>query len=541
MKPGRRRRDIDSSAPKSKKPSRLPRADLYVLLIVSAVVLLAYANSLTCPFMYDDGPSIETNTSVHSLWPIWDTFRPSPESTMGGRPLANFSFALNYAVSGLHVWSYRVTNLAIHICAALVLFGILRHTFVWCDSQALPRRRCHTIALACTLIWAVHPLQTQSVTYIKQRCESLMGLMLLLTLYCAIRGWKSRTPGRWHLAAAGACLVGAGMKPVIAVVPFLVFVYDILFVHKTPLQALRRSPWLYAGQAACLLVLCGFVIPGIQWEQGPAWTYTTPMQYARTECAVLWHYLRLAVWPHPLVLDYWWRVASVKDALPYAVGVLVLGGVSAYGLLKRRAWSFAAVWFFVILAPTSSIMPLPEPAVEHRMYLPLASLIVLAVLGAHAGFDRLAQRRGARAQHASAVPITLVIAVIMLFSVMTFMRNRDYSSALVMWRDNVEKRPRNPRAHYNYATNLARRGSAPAALPHFQETVRLDPNYPDGHFNLGLALARLGRPEDAVVAFKEALRVKPTDEGARECLETLTQDLSSTGRNAETGRPRRRD
>ena len=532
-----RNTDVNTNAPKLKFPRAWTPSGLRGALIIAAVAMLAYANSLSCPFLYDDLVGIERNPSITSLWPPWNVLRPPPDTLMRGRPTVNLTFAVNYAVSGLNVWSYHAANLLIHILAGLTLFGILRRTFLWPRLRTKYGRRITALALACALVWVVHPLQTQSVTYIKQRCESLMGLMFLLTLYCAIRGWQSRTPRRWHLLAAAAFIVGAGAKPTIVTAPFLVLLYDLCFVHDDPREALRRSPWLYTGFLVCLIVLGVGVVSGREWTQGPGWAEFTATEYALTQCCVIVHYLRLAIWPYPLCLDYVWQVASPAQALPCAVLLLAMAGLFAWALLKRRPLGYAGAWFFVILAPTSSVVPLPDAAFEHRMYLPLAGLIVLAVLGARAGFDRLAQRRGARAQHASAVPITLVIAVIMLFSVMTFMRNRDYSSALVMWGDIANKRPNNPRGRYNYGLRLAKSGNVSAALPHFQAVVQLDPRFPDAYYGLGCALAQMGRIREAIPALEQALRAKPTDEEARMYLEMLTRKLSSEAADAAGAQP----
>ena len=145
------------------------------MLIITAGIC-AYHNSFHGPFILDDGVSILENPQIRHLWPIWKALSPSAKSLVGGRPIVNFSLALNYALGGLNVWGYHAFNLTIHILAALTLFGVVRRTFLGPVLWARFGTSGEWIALALAVLWTVHPLQTEAVTYISQRCESLMGL-----------------------------------------------------------------------------------------------------------------------------------------------------------------------------------------------------------------------------------------------------------------------------------------------------------------------------------------------------------------------------
>jgi hypothetical protein len=168
----------------------------FIPLLVVAAGLLAYHNSFTGPFIYDDGPSIRENPTIHQLWPIWQALSPphSGAITVEGRPLINLSFAINYALGGYHVWGYHALNLTIHILAGLTLLGIVRRTLLQPRLRERFGAAANGLALATAVLWTVHPLQTESVTYIVQRAESMMGLFYLLTLYCFIRSAESPQP-----------------------------------------------------------------------------------------------------------------------------------------------------------------------------------------------------------------------------------------------------------------------------------------------------------------------------------------------------------
>jgi hypothetical protein len=157
-------------------------------MVIVAAGLWAYHNSFQGPFIFDDVGNILENPTIRHLWPIWETLSPPQRSGIAGRPVINLSLAVNYACGGTRVGGYHALNLGVHILAGLTLFGIVRRTLL----QPRLRERfgppADGLALITAVLWTIHPLQTESVTYIIQRCESIMGLFYLLTLYCFIRG-----------------------------------------------------------------------------------------------------------------------------------------------------------------------------------------------------------------------------------------------------------------------------------------------------------------------------------------------------------------
>ena len=152
--------------------------------------LVAYHNSFTGPFIFDDVRSIRDNPTIRHLWPIGQCLHPPHQHglTVEGRPLINLSLAINYALGRQKVWGYHALNLAVHILAGLTLLGVVRRTLQQPRLLGCFGRAANGLALTIAILWAVHPLQTESVTYVIQRAESIMGLFYLLTLYCFIRG-----------------------------------------------------------------------------------------------------------------------------------------------------------------------------------------------------------------------------------------------------------------------------------------------------------------------------------------------------------------
>jgi hypothetical protein len=294
---------------------------------------LVYLNSFHGVFLFDDERFILENDRVCQFWPPWEWFA-NPENLE--RPVITLTLAANYLAGGRSAWGYHAFNLSVHLLAALALFGIARRTLV---SERLRERfagAATPLALCVALLWLVHPLQTQSVTYIWQRCESLMGLFFLLTLYCVIRGFGSARAGRWHAAAVCCCVLGAGCKQVMVMAVPVVLLYDIVFLSGTVRAVLRR--WrLYAGLGMSWVLLALVTAFGTSVKTGL--TICTPWEYARSQPGVVLQYLRLALWPDTLCLDYWWPVArTVSEVLP---GALVIGGLlaaTAWALWRAPAW-----------------------------------------------------------------------------------------------------------------------------------------------------------------------------------------------------------
>jgi Flp pilus assembly protein TadD len=503
--------------------------------ILVLAVLVAYYKSFSSPFIFDDLPAITENPTLLHFHSALSP--PHNGSGVDGRPLVNLSLAVNYAAGGLKVWGYHAVNLAIHVLAGLTLLGIVRRSLQQPVLQKRFGEASLPLAFAVALIWTVHPLQTESVTCIIQRTESLMGLFYLLTLYCFIRGVESgiqasgirhQAPGArkqekefknqnpqatlplssgptpdasrlWYTASILFCFLGMATKEVMVSAPLIVLLYDRTFVAGTFRDAWRqRGRWHLGLFGTWLLLGCMVVHMGGSRGDAAGFGLTiTPWNYALTQCQAIVLYLGLAVWPHPLVLDYGTDVAQhIAAVAPQALVLVLLVGATIFMLRYRPALGFVGAWFFAILAPSSSVVPLvTQTMAEHRMYLPLAAVATLVVLGLYI----LLGQRG----------VVACLALALGLMALTVRRNEDYRNAVAIWSDTVAKCPRNARAHSNLANELLQAGRPEDAMEQSGEALRLEPNYPDAYCNLATALFRLGRLPEAAEQYENALRRDP--------------------------------
>lgn len=479
-----------------------------MLAIAAGVVYWVYWHGLSAPFVFDDRGTIVDNRTIEHIWSR-DVFSAPRETPVAGRPVVNVSFALNYAMDGRRVEGYRLTNIGIHVLCALVLFGLAWRT-------SLPVNA----ALAVALLWALHPLNSEVVNYVTQRTESLMALFYLLTLYCARRAHgEGARHGWWEAAAVLACTLGMASKESMITAPLAVVLYDRVFLFDSLRAAFRSRARLYLGLAASWVLLAALVASaprnlsaGFTAHDADPWTYLL------NQAVMITRYVRLSVWPRDLVLYYGWPLPlTLTDVLPQALFVLGLLALTAVTLYRKPRLGILGVWFFLTLAPTSSILPIAtEVGAERRMYLPLMAIVVLAV----AGLSQLSPiwSRG------RALALTIVAA---LLAAGTYARTAEYASSLTLAQTTHERWP-TPASHSMLGTELAAAGRFAEAETHLRVAA---PVHPPARYYLGTVLDKQGRRSEAIEHLRAFIASQPPELDQVETARRLLADaLTKEGR-----------
>lgn len=414
------------------------------VFLITAAVLAVYSNTFHAAFQFDDIPGVVENENIKSLSNLKALITDN-------RGVSMASFALNYARGGLDVTGYHVFNTAVHILSSVFAYFLLYALFLRAGARELWGRR---IAFFSALIFAVHPVQTQAVTYIIQRMESLSSLFYILALLFFVSASNASTALKrlsLYSATVAAYVLGFYSKESAITMPAVMLLIDIFFLSgKNFKGALSRIP-LYAVLGV-LLVYFLFVTmrplgglgplvkaPAASTEAGPngavpappyatqrnvqpvyegpsagfSQTAITPKEYLYTEFNVLVYYVALLAVPVNQNLDYDFPVAkslfktpSVNAGTvlnlpvwPPAVSLLLLISLIAAGVYlffsSRGATgaglfvSFFIFWFFIILSPTSSFVPIIDVIYEHRLYLASLGPFAIFVIGADALFSRL--------------------------------------------------------------------------------------------------------------------------------------------------------
>jgi len=530
--------------------------------LLGIMVLAAYVTAYRAVFVLDDTKVIVNNPEIRRLW-------PPPQDWLRRRFLVDATFAVNYATGRLNPADYHATNVAIHVGSVLLLYALLCRTLATKGVASWLNIRRRQLAFFVAAAWGVHPLTTSAVTYTCQRYEIVMAFFYLLTLYAALRanaecGMRNaegnrltaelRThPGRagsapvrasrenaehsafriprsafWIALAVVSCFLGMASKEVMITAPVVVLVYDRIFLSGSFRRILRERWPLYAGLAmswVLLGVLLATGVPSTMSGEAAEPAASQVVSYVMTEAGVIAHYLRLAFWPYPLCLDYAWpRAAALVDVVPGLAIVGTLACLTVVGLFARPRLAFPAFVFFTVLAPTSSFLPRPDYAFEHRMYLPLVGVMTLAVVG----LAWILRERGVRehlapARYYGAFPY---VAAILLagMALATARRSTVFHSQETAWRDVIGQRPGNLRARVGLIGGLLKEGrfeeaehDARALLAAVKSgmaqdgsrraTVARNPwqTYPMAHNQVGLSLLGQGRAGEALAHFEEAV------------------------------------
>ena len=500
-----------------------PLAWVVTAAAAALVVAAGYLHTLHYPFHFDDFDWIRDNPALRpplDLAAIWD-FRPS-------RFVADLTFALNWITSGGTPASFRATNLLIHWLSSLLVGWIaveLARAVPGKVSSGAPRAAAASIAIGviAALIFAAHPLATQSVTYLTQRITSLAALLVLASVAGFLRARRTGGNAAWGASWALA-LAAALTKEMAVALPFAIVGLEAW------LRAVRAP-----GRAGGLRLAPFFLIlPLVVWSAGhplgPERLVAGGLretadigraEYFLTQMTVIPRYLGLAIWPAGQCLDPVPPLHSAPDAA-------VLGGAALLVALTIAALAFRARaplalagwgWFLVTVAPESSLIPIRDLMMEQRAYLPLAGLCWVAA----AGLASLSTRSVRMAAAA-----TLVVAL----TAVTHARNRVWRDELSLWSDSVAKSPGSARAQNNLGLALEAEGRQAEAERAYRAAIAAQPAHVFARVNLGRLYGRGRRLDDALRVLGEADSLSPGDPLVLNNLGTAWWSKGDTARAA---------
>lgn len=443
------------------------------LAILPIATFVLYSQALAGPFVFDDGTSVVHNLAMQ--FRIWGVLLTS------NRPLSNVSYAINNVLGGPSPWGFHLGNVLLHAANGLLVYALVR-LILRLPRLGAPYGDSHWAALAVSALFLVHPLQTEVAAYISSRSDVLAALFVLGAMNCLALSLRWHGLPRWSTAArvaAAACvLLGVLSKESAAVAPLLLFLLDWAAAGRRASSVLRANWVFYAvlGAGWLLPALVLLSHPEYALSAGFGFSRFTPLQYLYTQAGVIVHYLQLTVMPYGQVLDYDWPLARTL----MAPGVLLPGGLLLVGLIaalrcwrRRPLYVLCVLWFFINLAPTSSVLPIADLAAERRMYLPIVGVLgVLALLVADLA------RYVTRERRASSRVVTGGIAVLAGMAIsacvlLTWQRNLLWQNPELLWQDSLKNAPGNPRIHANLGTIYANEGRLQPAREHLERALQL--------------------------------------------------------------------
>ncbi len=482
-----------TSAAETQAARRERRWPVFTSFAVAFFILFEmYGPAINGPFLFDDKYLPFTHPTYKEL--------PLPHWLIGVRPTLMFTFWLNYQLSGESPYSYHVVNVVVHFLNGVLVFLILRRLLERFDIE---RWRRETLAAFSGAVFLFHPLQTEAVAYVASRSENLS----VFFFYAAFAVFLYRRKESIGIAESVLVLLLFGLavttKEHTAVLPFLLLLTDYFFQPGFSLAGVKRNWKLYApmalaGVAGFAFVFsklaesdtAGFRVEGLPWYN-----------YFATQCKVIWIYLRMFVLPFGQNVDHDYPiVASPLD--PVAVmGFAALAATVALAWFRRRERPLVVYGFYVyllLLAPTSSFVPIKDALVERRLYLPMIGLLILT-----AGLLR----------RWKAPPKTLgaaLGAVLVVLTFLGFQRAQVWAGTIPLWEDSVAKTPRNWRANFQLAYAYFEHQRCSEAVQQYAKTAELRP--PDYRLLVDWALAYdcAGQPEEALAKLEQAAGLEAT-------------------------------
>jgi protein O-mannosyl-transferase len=514
-----------------------------MLLLMAVCTFFVYSRSIKGPFVFDDIVNIQANPQIRLTdLTLNGIVKAGFKSPCTHRPVANISFALNYYFNGYNTEGYHFINILIHILAGIILFYLIKVTMELLSAQnlkfffktnILPEEANAAtynitnlslstspysfgpaysdvvlISFFTAFIWLVHPVQTQTVSYIVQRMNGMAALFYILSLFLYARARISNSQGKRLTLFSGCILSGIlslGSKEIAATLPFLIFLYEWYFLQDLNLKWLKRNSIFFIGSIFAIGFIALFFL-GTHPIKSILCTYNTRdfdlWQRVLTEFRVIIYYFSLIFFPHPMRLnllhDFLISQSFLHPITTLISFVAILGLIGTAILIakKERLLSFCILWFLGNLLIESSVIG-AEIIFEHRLYLPSMFMILIFVCLVY------------RFAHSKKTGGILLCAVVIILSFWTYQRNIVWGNEIALWKDCVKKSPYKPRQHYNLGVVLARNGSLDQAITQYRTALKFKPDYSDAYYNLGNAFARKGDAEAAINNYRKALQFDP--------------------------------
>jgi tetratricopeptide (TPR) repeat protein len=538
----------------------------WMLAVLGLANVLAWSNALDGAFVLDDVVHIvEDQKRLVEWWPLSESLR------FEQRPLTFLTLVADHARSVADPRGYHLTNVVLHLLAAAALFLAMREI-----ARRLEAPGADWIAFATALLWSLHPLQTAAATYVIQRAEILLAIGGFTAAWCLLRSMREGAGLAWRIATPIAVAFAMLSKPTALVLPPILIALDWMVSGDRLGALLRRRGLVHAANVATWLLLIPLgVLPGlVETSDGPTGVGlgvagTTPWEYARMQVAAVGLYTTLAIWPAGLSIDHG-RSALESTGLDLLGWIVIAAAAlsALLGLVRRRWWGLPGAILLIGLAPTSSIVPLADPAADHRMYLPLVAFAVLVASAGVVLVEFLARAMPVRRLAIRGAGLLVLAGLAVAEGVRTRDRNLDYVQPERLWSEVLERRPDDRRARLNRShaliasgrpeeargdleillaassadvlagLNLAllelERGNAASVMPLLDRAVEANPRLPVARSARGDALMMLGRPGAALADYEVAARRQPSNPLVRLAIGNALAELDRLDEAAAT-------
>lgn len=512
----------------------LNKLSKYSYLIPPGILILLtsffYSFSLNYPFQFDDIANITKKFAIRFDEPLSRWW-------VNSRWFGDLLNRLNFEIGRFDSFWYRFCNVMIHIFAGLIVYYLVKALCEQLKDNEFFTNNSTIISFVCAGLFLLHPVQSQTVSYVIQaRIEGVASLLVLVIIFLFVKIFTSAARNLFLQSVLGlilfcVALLGCGTKEIVIVTPFLMLLIDWFFLSNQQWNNFKSRIWFhiifdiyffalmihylspnFATNALTLSVVTGNNRGNILTQQ--AFDVITPLQYLMSEFRIVWHYLWMFVWPLNISVEYDWKIVSSfwsAGVIFPLIGLLTIAGTAIYYLLKKvnTFFVFGIFWFFICVAPRSSIIPSPELVCDYKTYLAsFGWLFILSVfLVKFAEWLFQSVKELSRFNSFWQAKIAVFSAIFILVGFSTYNRNLIWSSSIAFWEDNVAKAPGKARVFNNYGVALSEAGRVDESIIAYQKAIELDRFYSDPLSNIAVAYSLKDETDKAIDALKSALNL----------------------------------
>ena len=475
-----------------------------VIFFIIILGIIIYSNSLDCSFNFDDSNSIVRNTAIKNIdnikeiWKFWPT-----------RFLTYLSFAFNYHFHNLNVFGYHVINLFIHLTASIMVWWFIFLTLsTKVMKNSLLSKNAHLIAFFCGVLFLVHPVQIESVTYITQRATSLGGLFYISAMAFYVKARLLRINDiqpaisiQFYVLSLFSAIFAMFSKEMVITLPLMLLLYELLFFIKRKYIALIP----FFGVAS-LLPLTMIMTKSISFTNMTRTSESSamiqPIHYLLTQFRVIITYIRILFFPVNKNLDYNYPLIKTCLQLNAVLSLTAIIFILFFAFkfkIKYKMLSFGIFWFFISLLPESSIIPIKDVIFEHRLYIPSIGFIIFFVCGI---FYIMSEK------HKKLLLSSLVL-IISILSIMTYMRNNIWKTPFSLWNDVIKKSPNKSRPYLSRGLFYYMKGDLDLAIADYTRAIKLKPDYAQVYINRSISYRSKGLLDKALADINKSIYYKP--------------------------------
>ncbi len=512
--------------------------------ILTFLTTLFYYPSLKYPFQFDDIANITKKFVIRMDKPLerWHSH---------SRWMSDWLNNINYRIGLFDPFYYRSFNLIIHILSGLALFYLVLDLCRFLNKKSFLHSNALFIAFATAGLFLLHPVQTQTISYVIQaRLEGLATLFILTTILLFAKAFKTQNLAyRISLLSLSmlVAILSCGTKEIIVVTPFLIILVDWFFISQSKWTNFKKRFYWYMGFASIFTVILFRYIDFNFFKQAISLSLTTgnnrgniithnaydmitAPHFLISQFKVLLHYITMFVWPFNICVEYDWKLCdSFFDADSFFPFLAVLGMFAAaiYSLVKRKFtfFAFGLFWFLISVAPRTSIIPSPELLCDYKTY--LASAGIMFILGTlFVYLLKLAISHVTNIKHILPInmynqQLAFLLILILPIGYSALSRNKVWGSSSAFWQDIVDKSPLKARGHNNLGVALCEEGVVDSAIDHYKRAIQLDAHYADPYSNIGVAYSMKNEIDKGIAAFKGAINIHPNYPEAYNNIGTL--------------------